>query len=44
MKPTEYIKITTCKIWVLTVVSLKTNFFWNVTPNNMALCMISGFC
>jgi len=39
-----YQKITPCKIWVLTVVLLKTTFFWNVTTNNMALCMISGFC
>jgi len=44
MKPTAYRKIMTCKIWILRVVLLKTNFFWNVTANNMALCMISGFC
>jgi len=44
MKPMAYKKIKTCKIWVHTVKLLKKNFFWNVTPNNMALCMISGFC
>ena len=43
MKPMAYQKITTCNIRVLMVKLLKTNFFWNVTPNNMALCMISGF-